>query len=54
MRQRDAACSHEDPSLPQDHAASFLQRVVRNELQRGLASEIELIGRRIVAMPIAE
>lgn len=35
-------------------ATVFLQQVVRDELQRGHAGEIELIGRRIVAMPIAE
>lgn len=43
------------PALPATpDAAVFLQQVVRVELQRGLASEIELIGRRIVAMPIAK
>jgi SAM-dependent methyltransferase len=35
-------------------AAVFLQQVVRDELQRGHAGEIELIGRRIVAMPFDE
>ena len=43
------------PALPATtSAAVFLQHVVRDELQRGHAGQIELIGRRIVAQPIAE
>lgn len=43
------------PALPATtNAAVFLQQVVRDELQRGHAGQIELIGRRIVALPIAE
>ena len=43
------------PELPPTtNAAVFLQQVVRDELQRGRAGQIELIGRRIVATPIVE
>ena len=42
------------PALPATpDAALVLQQVGRDELQRGNAAQIELIGRRIVAVPIA-
>ena len=42
------------PALPATpEAAVFLQQLARDELQRGHACQIELIGRRLAAVPIA-